>query len=501
MLAIPITKNLSWRNAPLVTLVLIILNVIVFTVIQRGDEERSKIAESYYFKGGLDKLEFPLYENYLRGKAEQPAYPHSSDEHSAESQSLLYHTLNFDYSFLKILPHSIKAANDTDTYDRWRQLRAEHGSLYSAIVTIEHGFRPAAPRLSTWLTSMFLHGDSGHLIGNMVFLWLVGAAIEMGCRRWVFLCIYLAGGWAATGLFALFNLHSLVPAIGASGAISGIMGAFCVLYGRKKVKFFITLGFYFNYLKIPGLVMLPLWVGNEIVQMISNPGSPIAYTAHLGGLIGGAALTKGLLLIPGLFKQTALRNETSDPVNGMVEKALHCMSELNFAQARANLVSALEKSPNDPTILNHIFNIDRQTPSANSSRLHKTASTLLDLLTRSESGYDQAHRVYTQYVSAVLRPQLPSALYARLSQVFCNIGQPQKARRLIAVLLKHQPNQPMLPTALLKLAQAHARKGELAAHRSCLELIRRQYPQSSEARLIRYDDGELSIIRDADLSY
>jgi membrane associated rhomboid family serine protease/Tfp pilus assembly protein PilF len=500
MLAIPITKNLSWRNAPVVTLVLIIVNVLVFTVIQRGDEERSNIAESYYFESGLDKLEFPLYENYLKGKAEQRGYRHSSDEHSAESQSQSYYTLNFDNGFLKILPQSIRAANDTDTYNRWRQLRAEHDRLYSTIVTIEYGFRPAALRLSTWLTSMFLHGDSGHLIGNMVFLWLVGAAIELGCRRWVFLCIYLAGGWFASGLFALFNLHSLVPAIGASGAISGLMGAFCVLYGRKKVKFFITLGFYFNYLKIPGLVMLPLWVGNEIVQMISNPGSPIAYTAHLGGLIGGAVLTRGLLLVPSLFKQAAFHDETSDPINGMVEEALHYMSELKFPQARALLVSALEKRPDDATILNHIFNIDRQTPTTNSSRLHKTASTLLNLLTRSESNYDQAHRIYTQYVSAVHTPKLPSALYARLSLIFSSLGQSSEARKLIAVLLRHRPNQPMLPTALLKLARAHARAGEFAAQRSCLELIRRQYPQSSEARLISNDDGELSIIQNADLS-
>jgi membrane associated rhomboid family serine protease len=501
MLAIPITKNLSWRNAPLVTLVLIIFNVIVFTVIQRGDEERSNIAESYYFESGLDELEFPLYENYLKNDAEQLADFHSSDENPSESQSLLYSKLNFDNAFLTILPHSIKAANDTVTCDRWRQLRARHDRLYSSIVTIQYGFRPAAPRLSTWLTSMFLHGDAGHLIGNMVFLWLVGAAIELGCRRWVFLCIYLVGGWSASGLFALFNLHSLVPAIGASGAISGIMGAFCVLYGRKKVKFFITLGFYFNYIKIPGLVMLPLWVGNEIIQMISNPGSPIAYTAHLGGLIGGAVLTRGLQHLPGLFNRAAFHDETSDPVNGMVEKALHYMSVLKFAQARALLVSAHEKRPNDPAILKHIFNIDRQTPAANSSSLHKIAATLLNLLTRNESSYDQAHCIYTQYVSAVHKPQLPSALYARLSQMFSKLDQPREARKLIAILLKHRPSQPMLPTALLKLARAYARAGELTAYSSCLELIRRQYPQSVEARLIRNDDGELSIMQNANLSH
>jgi membrane associated rhomboid family serine protease len=480
MPAIPITKGLSWRNPPVVTLVLILLNVLVFTVVQHGDDERSQAAESYYFESGLDKIEFPVYDAYLQQKGQRPDRDSASHLPPETLRRYTYYALNSDGAFLKTLADHHKT--DPTTYDRWHRLRTEFEALRDRVVTLRHGFRPAAPRISTWFTSLFLHANWEHLIGNMVFLWLVGASIELGCRHWGFLLIYLIGGVMANGFFMLCNLNSLVPTIGASGAISGIMGAFCILYGRRKVRFFITLGFYFNYLKFPALIMLPLWVGEQIAQMLLSPGSPVAYTAHLGGLIGGAALTKGLCYIPNLFKTDAFDDARTDPVDGMVEAALTHMGALDFPKARELLTAALELRPNDTAVLTHLFHIDQLEP--DQPLFHRTATALLACLTQSEKTYEQAYQTYTEYLAATCKAKLSPALYARLSQVLSSLGQPAEARKLISVLLKHCPDQPMLPTALLKLARAHARAGETAAQKSCLAFIRKRYPHSSEARLI-----------------
>jgi TolA-binding protein len=128
------------------------------------------------------------------------------------------------------------------------------------------------------------------------------------------------------------------------------------------------------------------------------------------------------------------------------------------------------------------------------ARFHQTTAALLNILTQSESTYKQAHQIYTEYLAAAQKPKLSPTLYARLSQVFSALGMPAEARKLIAVLLKHCPNQPMLPTALLKLARAHARAGEKAAHKSCLALICKRYPQSDEAHLVEGEGETLTAV-------
>src|SRR5688572_31147657 len=151
----------------------------------------------------------------------------------------------------------------------------------------------AAPFWTTLFTSMFLHGGWLHLGGNMLYLWIFGDNIERIAGPVKFLVFYLACGLAASAAHILFNLQSLIPAVGASGAISGVLGGYLLLFPKNRVRI-LTRG---GIVHVPALVALGLWI---VLQFINGIGSVartdetagIAYMAHIGGFVAGFALIK-----------------------------------------------------------------------------------------------------------------------------------------------------------------------------------------------------------------
>jgi membrane associated rhomboid family serine protease len=148
---------------------------------------------------------------------------------------------------------------------------------------------------SNILTSMFLHGSWMHLIGNMWFLWLFGNNIEDSMTRPRFVAFYLLCGLAAALLQVVFDPDSIVPMVGASGAISGVMGAYLVLYPRVRVFTFLPLGFFFTSVALPAWFMLVYWAVIQLVGGFTSVGSEeggVAFWAHVGGFVAGVVLVK-----------------------------------------------------------------------------------------------------------------------------------------------------------------------------------------------------------------
>lgn len=145
------------------------------------------------------------------------------------------------------------------------------------------------------ITSMFLHGSWMHLLGNMWFLWLFGNNIEDSMSRPRFVAFYLICGLAAAGLQVVANAGSVIPMVGASGAISGVMGAYLVLYPRVRVYTLVPLGFYSTTMALPAWVMLLYWAALQLfsgVGSIGREGGGVAFWAHIGGFIAGVVLIK-----------------------------------------------------------------------------------------------------------------------------------------------------------------------------------------------------------------
>jgi membrane associated rhomboid family serine protease len=186
----------------------------------------------------------------------------------------------------------------------------QHVSAYD-LFTFRYGFRPDAPSALTLLTAMFLHGGWLHLIGNMLFLWIFGDNVEYRLGRFGYLATYLGTGALATLFFALFVPGSNIPLIGASGAISGVLGCYFIWFPRNKVKTFIFLfPFIMSTFLIPARWVLGffLLVDNLLPFLVSSgAGGGVAHGAHIGGFLAGVALAYGLNQVPHFRHERAAR--------------------------------------------------------------------------------------------------------------------------------------------------------------------------------------------------
>ncbi len=147
------------------------------------------------------------------------------------------------------------------------------------------------PSYLTPFTSMFLHGGFMHLAGNMLYLWIFGNNVEDSMGHVRFVIFYLLCGIAAVFGQVMQNPGSEIPMIGASGAISGVLGAYLLLYPRARVLVAIPLGFFIHTMRLPAAAVLGLWFVIQIFSSLAAGDGPgVAWFAHIGGFIAGLAL-------------------------------------------------------------------------------------------------------------------------------------------------------------------------------------------------------------------
>ena len=162
------------------------------------------------------------------------------------------------------------------------------------LVVFAHGFRPADPSVPALVSSMFLHGGFMHLAGNMLFLWIYGDNVEHRLGRWRYLAAYLGAGVLATLSHAVLNLDSALPMVGASGAISGVLGLYFIWFPRNRVRLWIMLfPFFMNVVHAPARLVLGVYlVVDNVLPLLATRaagGGGVAYGAHIGGFVGGLA--------------------------------------------------------------------------------------------------------------------------------------------------------------------------------------------------------------------
>jgi membrane associated rhomboid family serine protease len=147
------------------------------------------------------------------------------------------------------------------------------------------------PAWATMFTSMFLHGGWMHLIGNMLYLWIFGNNVEDAMGHFRFIVFYLLCGVAAVFAQALPNSESTVPMIGASGAISGVLGAYLLLHPRAQVLVWVPLGF-MRPIYLPAFIVLSFWFVLQLINsaMAPSEGGGVAWGAHIGGFLAGMVL-------------------------------------------------------------------------------------------------------------------------------------------------------------------------------------------------------------------
>ncbi|MDM7922685.1 MAG: rhomboid family intramembrane serine protease, partial [Pyrinomonadaceae bacterium] len=146
------------------------------------------------------------------------------------------------------------------------------------------------PVYFNFLSSVFMHGSIGHIFGNMLFLFIFGDNLENLLGHIRFAAFYLVCGFAAAFVQIFMDSDSVIPMLGASGAISGVMGGYLVLFPQRQVRAII-----FNFLTtVPAFIALGLWIGYQLLLgFMTDPGTGgVAYAAHIGGFVAGVALIK-----------------------------------------------------------------------------------------------------------------------------------------------------------------------------------------------------------------
>lgn len=144
----------------------------------------------------------------------------------------------------------------------------------------------------TLLTSMFMHGSIMHLLGNMLYLWIFGDNLENRLGHVRYLIFYLVCGIIASLAHVFMNMDSYIPSLGASGAISGVLGGYILLYPRRRVRAIVMRGFL---TEIPAFAAIGIWILFQVIEGYMNRGAEgggVAYAAHIGGFIAGLVLIK-----------------------------------------------------------------------------------------------------------------------------------------------------------------------------------------------------------------
>lgn len=460
MMLIPIHSKIDWKRPPSVTLFLIVLNILIFVTFQLDDDKQVMTALEYYRKAELAKIEL------------EPALTYAQEHNRYDLTGELYGVkvrdfpdwilvLQTDYAFMQAL-HGDEIITPSDpNYEEWKEKRNKFNELYESITFVEYGLRTARPSVMTLLSHMFLHAGFGHLFGNMIFLLAVGFLVEATMDRKSYLVLYLLAGLGSATFDILISGNNLLPGIGASGAIAGLMGAYTVLYGMTRIRFFYFIGVYFDYVTMPALVLLPLWLGNEVVQQLMYGNSGINFLAHIGGLISGALLAFWVRRYLPSYSLEFIETEKQQEQNDQnLVKARSLMAEFRPESALPILRKLYSHDPQNREVLTRYYECSRINPA--SDEYHATAHAIFSLKDNDVATNLLVRDTFNEYLRlARPRTRMGTSLICDLAKRFVRQKDSVEAERLIHIIIAKNvacPDRELLVKSYIRLLEEQGRE-------------------------------------------
>jgi membrane associated rhomboid family serine protease len=184
-------------------------------------------------------------------------------------------------------------SGDEVAINRWREQAASFLKFYNEDTMYNFGLNKTAANSVTWITYQFSHASLTHLFSNMLFLVVMGTAVETLVGSFALLMIYLLGGVAGGAAFLLYNGHGVIPMVGASASISALLAFYVVAEARRRVRYVYFISPFpghNGFIYLPTLLIIPLFLLVDFTSLIANPegiGSGVAYSAHVGGTLFG----------------------------------------------------------------------------------------------------------------------------------------------------------------------------------------------------------------------
>lgn len=473
MLIVPIASKSDSKHLPYCCIALILINCFILFFLQSGDNAIYRQAQQYYGDSGLLEIELKAYHQYLLDKGTNDVPSLSSEKGKKKLSNRMFS----DREFMDRLEQGLVITRNSKEYREWSGKRKAYKEILGKAFISRFGYSPRENSLLTMFTCTYLHGGVMHLVGNMVFLWLVGAILEVAVGAIPFIVLYTVTGICASALYGFIYPASSGPLVGASGAIAGLMGAYGVIFGLRKITVFYSFGFYFDYARLPALVLFPVWVANEFLQLYTNVGSNVAYVAHIGGLLSGVVIGLGYRQwrkerIEGLFAGEEKNNE----LEATIEKAMSYLAELDLVQARNAFEKVLQLDPVNTQAIKQIYHIEKSFPS--SDALHSSAHRLLDHLLRTNP--QDYLLVFNEYRKTAEKPKVTTQMLEHVSHLSLAGQDYKNGSAYIAALLKRDPENVKLPALLANLAKGYQKSQQPDRAMLCMKILAAKFPATPE---------------------
>lgn len=483
MLIVPLHRAPTWSNFPWITLALILANVFVFAFLQSGDARAEHEALDYYSQQRLAQWEFPAYRQWLGARGGDAQRREWFEAAVDSNPPLAAQVLQSDDAFLAELRSDRVIAPDVPGHAQWREHRDEFDRLWSRAFTERWKIRFSEFAPGRMFGAMFLHGGVGHLVGNMIFLALLGLLVEGALGHGLFLAVYLLGGLGSALLSVAYRWGDTGSALGASGAIASLMGAYCVLWGMRKVRFFWWFFVVFDYVKAPALVLLPFWLGWELVNLAWNKGAHVGFDAHAGGIVVGALLALGVRALHwekrGFLDEEVVADAQAERAHALAQ-ARECIGRLRIPAARVLLEPLAQAQPDDFDVCAALYRCARLEP--RTPNLARTARAVFALTPRAAAQAREQKAIFDDALKVGLpMSALDAAHTLAMLRRWPMLGSGADAAAFLCRWIERAPATPGLPVACLGVARDLRARGESADAKFLLDAVVAAWPDGGDA--------------------
>lgn len=486
MLIIPVENRPDWRNPPLATLLLIAINVLVFFLYQGKDPQRLEQSYQWYAESGLLEREHKPFLDYLNRANPDllEQFDTSADDESRNPQQRAWQR-GAQFQYAAHDPAFARALHqELDSDPQWRASRSHFEALVNTVSSRAYAFNAREARPITWITNLFLHADFTHLLGNMVFLFLFGFALEIAIGRGMFLLLYLCSGLGGTLLYWSSVLGTDQSVLGASGAVAGLMGMYIALYGMRKINFFYHVIFFTGKIRAPALIMFPIWVGYELLGARNGTGN-VAHWAHTGGLLFGFVLI-ALWMRFGLKvnRDYVEKIDHDAPVKSALNHIQELVVAMKLDAARQAAQALVKAHPRDARAWRSWYDVVKISPS---SRLYHQAVHSL-FKQGGHAARDPALQTLIEEVAHdYIRiggdaPALTESASLALAQRLGRVEHIKPLAFVVGRLLALECREDAMPRILQAASILSAKAGQTAQTKHYREQLQTRFPDSEEAR-------------------
>lgn len=495
MIVLPLDRPINWKKPPTVVILLVLINTFIYYGLQSGDDAIEQKATKFYFDSGLAKLEIPAYRSFLMETGNFQGLMDFEklvgSEENTSSKGMAYYApllININYAYhqaiqAESLPGSTHATSINIKKKRELYLqKLEHSIIHN------YSLRPAQPTLGSLFGHMFLHGSTGHLLGNMIFLFIVGFVVEAILGWKIFLLAYILSGLGSAGLDMLIQPDSFNYHLGASGAISGVMGMYAALFGLRKIQFFYNMLFWVGRVEAPAYIMLPIWLLKEAMQM-AFVESNVNYLAHIGGLISGAiiatVLTRSNKHVDTDYMDEPRRKQQKAK---SMSQGMQYLAEMKLDKAKFHFKQILKEYPNDIEVLSYLYNVCRHYP--DDENYHLYSKQLIDACL-ADNRSELLFQTYQEYIKlAKPRPTLTYDIYFKIIDKLFEHQKIHDIEKLVLPLFKSNNKISHFSSIFLRLAKLKLAKGKKPEADKYANLIVMYFSEMPEASVARSILGE-----------